>query len=75
MAKPIFADQLWLLLEPLITNHKRRLRYSERKLIPDRAALTGILLVLKTGIGWEYLPQEIGCGNGMKATAIKCSLF
>jgi len=28
-------------------------------------ALTGILFVLKTGIGWEYLPQEMGCGSGM----------
>jgi transposase len=27
--------------------------------------LTGILFVLKTGIGWEYLPQEMGCGSGM----------
>ena len=31
----------------------------------DRAALTGILFVLRTGIGWEYLPQELGCGSGM----------
>ena len=27
--------------------------------------LTGILFVLQTGIPWEYLPQEIGCGSGM----------
>ena len=31
----------------------------------DRAALTGILFVLKTGIPWEMLPQEMGCGSGM----------
>ena len=31
----------------------------------DRAALTGILFVLKTGISWEYLPAEMGCGNGI----------
>jgi transposase len=31
----------------------------------DRAALTGILFVLKTGIPWEYLPPEMGCGSGM----------
>jgi transposase len=29
------------------------------------AALTGILFVLKTGIPWEYLPAEMGCGSGM----------
>jgi len=28
-------------------------------------ALTGILFVLKTGIPWEDLPQEMGCGSGM----------
>jgi hypothetical protein len=26
--------------------------------VPDRAALTGIVLVLKSGIPWEMLPQE-----------------
>ena len=36
-----------------------------RPRVPDRAALTGILCVLKTGIPWEYLPQELGCGSGM----------
>jgi len=33
--------------------------------MPDRKALTGILFVLKTGIQWEDLPQEMGCGCGM----------
>jgi transposase len=27
--------------------------------------LAGILFVLKTGIPWEDLPQEMGCGSGM----------
>jgi transposase len=31
----------------------------------DRAGLTGIVFVLKTGIPWEHLPQEMGCGSGM----------
>ena len=30
-----------------------------------RAALTGIIFVLKSGIPWEMLPQEMGCGSGM----------
>jgi transposase len=30
-----------------------------------RAALTGILFVLKTGLPREYLPLEMGCGSGM----------
>ena len=36
-----------------------------RPRIEDRAALTGILFVLKSGIPWEMLPQEMGCGSGM----------
>jgi transposase len=31
----------------------------------DRKALCGILFVLYTGIPWEFLPQELGCGSGM----------
>jgi len=65
MAKPILDDELWKLIEPLIPKKPRRFRYPGRKPIPDRAALTGILFVLKTGIGWEYLPQEMSCGSGM----------
>ena len=30
-----------------------------------RKVLTGILFVLKSGIPWEMLPQEMGCGSGM----------
>lgn len=33
--------------------------------MPDRAALTGILFVLLTGIPWEMLPREMGCGSGV----------
>jgi len=32
--------------------------------VPDRAALAGIVFVLKTGIPWEHLPGEIGRGSG-----------
>lgn len=65
MAKPILDEQLWSLIEPIIPKRKRRFRYPGRKAVSDRAALTGILFVLRTGIGWEYLPQEMGCGSGM----------
>lgn len=66
MAKPILDDRLWELIEPLLPPPRlRRFRYPGRKPVEDRAALTGILFVLRTGIGWEYLPQEMGCGSGM----------
>jgi transposase len=33
--------------------------------VPDRACLTGILFVLRSGIPWDLLPQELGCGSGV----------
>jgi len=65
MAKPIVSDELWEIVEPLIPVVSRRLRNPGRKRIPDRQVLTGILFVLQTGIPWEHLPQEMGCGSGM----------
>jgi transposase len=35
-------------------------RYPGRKPFEDRLALQGILFVLRTGVGWEHLPQELG---------------
>src|SRR5215470_19978222 len=35
-----------------------------RPRIPDRAALTGILFVLRSGLPWQMLPKEMGCGSG-----------
>ena len=65
MAKPILDDRLWEIIEPIIPKKKRRFRYPGRKPVSDRDTLTGILFVLKTGIGWEDLPLEMGCGCGM----------
>ena len=33
--------------------------------VEARRVLAGTVFVLKTGIPWEYLPQELGCGSGM----------
>src|SRR5256886_12247224 len=65
MARPLVSDELWSLIEPLLPKVKRRYRYPGRKRLDDRKVLTGILFVLRTGIPWEYLPQEMGCGSGM----------
>jgi transposase len=66
MAKPLLDDALWERIQPLLPPPKpRRFRYPGRKPLEDRQVLTGILFVLKTGIPWEDLPQEMGCGCGM----------
>lgn len=65
MAKQILDDELWQIIEPLLPKKKRRFRYPGRKSLDDRAVLRGILFILKTGIAWEDLPQEMGCGSGM----------
>ncbi len=66
MAKPLLDETLWEMIEPLLPQPKpRRKRFPGRKPISNRQALTGIVFVLKTGIPWEYLPQELGCGSGM----------
>ena len=64
MAKPLLTDELWEVVEPLLPPLKRSPQ-GGRPPIGNREALTGILFVLKTGIAWEDLPQEMGCGCGM----------
>lgn len=66
MASDLVSDALWEQIEPLLPPPKpRRFRYPGRKPIPRRQALTGILFVLRSGIPWEMLPKEMGCGSGM----------
>ena len=66
MAKPILDDELWNLIKPLLPPAKpRRFKSPGRKPLDRRKALTGVLFVLKTGIPWEHMPQEMGCGSGM----------
>lgn len=66
MAKPILDDALWGLITPLLPPPRpRRAKNPGRKPLDDRAVLTGILFVLESGIPWEMLPQEMGCGSGM----------
>lgn len=66
MAHPLVSDALWERVEPLLPRPKpRRFRYPGRKPMDRRKVLTGIVFVLKTGIPWEELPQEMGCGCGM----------
>lgn len=64
MAKKLVSDELWEVVEPLLSPEPDK-SDGGRPRIDDRAALTGIIFVLKSGIPWEMLPQEMGCGSGM----------
>ena len=65
MAQALLDDALWARLEPLLPKRRsRRRRYAGRKPVPDRAVLTGILFVLRSGIPWKMLPKEMRCGSG-----------
>jgi transposase len=64
MAKELVTDELWEVVEPLLPEESPKPK-GGRPRVDDRAALTGILFVLKSGIPWEMLPQEMGCGSGM----------
>lgn len=64
MSKPLVRDDLWMIVEPLLPPEPPKPK-GGRPRVPDRACLTGIIFVLKTGIPWEQLPQELGCGSGM----------
>ena len=64
MAPPLVSDDLWAVVEPLLPPAPPRPR-GGRPRVPDRACLAGVIFVLKTGIPWELLPQEMGCGSGV----------
>src|SRR5215475_5156330 len=61
MAQPLLPDELWKIIEPILPEWTPSPKGGQPRL-DDRKALTGILFVLKTGIPWEDLPCEMGCG-------------
>ncbi|MDP9356014.1 MAG: IS5 family transposase [Chloroflexota bacterium] len=62
--KPLVSDELWAVVAPLLPPEPPKPK-GGRPRVPDRAALTGVIFVLKSGIPWEMLPQELGCGSGV----------
>ena len=65
MPGPLVPDELWAEIEPLLPRHKARPGKRGRPPVDDRACLTGIAFVLRSGIPWEMLPLEMGCGSGV----------
>ena len=64
MTKALVSDELWEQIAPLLPPEPAKPK-GGRPRIPARRVLMGIMFVLKTGIPWEDLPQEMGCGSGM----------
>lgn len=69
MARPLVTDELWQLLRPILPPARPRRRRIHarggRPPLDDRKVLAGVIFVLRTGVPWEYLPREMGCGCGM----------
>src|SRR6202040_2322036 len=67
MTVEFLPDALRKLVEPFILVAKAKPNGGSPRLA-DRACftgITGIVFVLRSGIPWEMLPQEMGCGSGM----------
>src|SRR5262245_18613776 len=65
MSTPVNSDALWTIIAPLFPPEPSKPKGGRSRSIADRAALTGIVSVLKRGIPREMLPQEMGCASGM----------
>ena len=64
MTTPLLADERWTIGEPLRPPAPPN-PTGGRPRGPDRAARTGIIVVLTRGIPGELLPQAMGCGSGV----------
>jgi transposase len=64
MPSVLIPEGLWPIIEKLLPAPAPK-PHGGRPRISDRAALSGILFVLRTGIAWEDLPPELGCGSGI----------
>ena len=63
MTEPLVPDDLWDAIEPLLPEEPRKPK-GGRPRLPDRAALGGIVFVLRTGCLWRLLPEGLDCGSG-----------
>ena len=77
MAEHLVPDELWMFINPLLPPEREPERRRPELLpeppkpnggrprVRDRAALAGIIYVLKSGIPWGMLPKELGFGSGV----------
>ena len=64
MAFTLVSDRLWREIQPLLPPEPPKPK-GGRPRVPDRACLTGIVYVLRTGMPWRLVPAELGCGSGV----------
>ena len=64
MAFTLVPDRLWKEIRPLLPVEAPKPK-GGRPRVPDRACLTGIVYVLRTGMPWRFIPKELGCGSGV----------
>lgn len=64
-SEQVIDDAIWVELEPILPQPRaRRVRYPGRKPQSARAALGGILFVLRHNLAWNKLPRALGFGCG-----------
>jgi transposase len=64
MSQCLVSDALWSRIAPVLPPERPKPK-GGRPRVSDRAALNGILYVLRTGIQWKHLPTELGFGSGV----------
>jgi transposase len=64
MAFTLVPDRLWNEIKPLLPAEQPKPK-GGRPRVDDRACLTGIVYVLRTGMPWRLVPAELGCGSGV----------
>jgi transposase len=70
MAKVLVTDELWEVIDPLLPEEPPKPKGGSPR-IDDRAALAGIIFVLKSGIPWEMLcPRRWAAGLGWAAGGV-----
>lgn len=60
----LVSDELWEQVAPLLPLEPEPSPLGGRPRVTNRQAFTGVVFVLKTGIPWQFLPIEMGCGSG-----------
>src|SRR5262245_59284447 len=62
MARQLLDEDLWSVIARRLPSRDGPPRPG-RPPTPDRLPMTGIIFVLRTGIPWEDVPQELGCSG------------